>query len=206
MNFNELYEKLVHNKYYIFSFEDILSFFPDEKKDNLKKLIYRWKNKGLIYSLKRGLYELTYPKDFVIPDLHVANKLYMPSYISLETALSIFSIIPEVSMAVTSITTKPTRKFKNKHGLFTYHTVRSHVFTGYYVEKEGGFDALIAEPEKALVDFIYFRTYRRKAYNFRKFIIDERLDKDILSNLKHEKLKYYAKLYNIDLKEFYANL
>jgi predicted transcriptional regulator of viral defense system len=206
MEFNELYKTLVNNKYYIFSFEDILSFFPNEKKTNLKKLIYRWKKEGQIYSLKRGLYELTYPKDLIIPDLYIANKLYNPSYVSLETALSIFSIIPEVSMAVTSITTKSTRKFKNKHGLFTYHTVKSDIFTGYYVEKRGDFDVLIAEPEKALVDFIYFRTYRRKNYKFLNFIADERLDKNVMSNFKFKKIKNYAKLYNINLKGFYAHL
>lgn len=206
MDFNILYKTLDRNKYYVFSFEDILSFFPEEKKNNLKKVIYRLKKCGYLYALKRGLYELTYPKDLVIPDMHIANKLYAPSYVSLETALSNFSIIPEVSMAVTSITTKPTRKFKNKHGLFTYRTVKPGVFAGYYVEKIGSFDVLIAEPEKALADFIYFKTYRRKKIDFSSFIIDERLDKNIISNLEFKKINKYAKQYGINLREFYANL
>lgn len=202
MNFKDLYKTLEKNKYYVFSYTDILSFYPKEKRYNLKKMLYRWKKKGWVDSLKRQLYELTYPKDFTIPDIYIANKLYSPSYVSLETALSNYSIIPEVSMAVTSITTKPTRRFKNKHGLFIYRTVRPDAFTGYYIEKHGGFDILIAEPEKAFIDYLYFKTYRNKKFNLR----DERLDKDLVSQLSRKKLNKYAKLFNVSLKELYAYL
>lgn len=202
MNFRELYKTLDKNKYYVFSFKDLLLFYPQEKRAGLKNMLYRWKNKGWIYPLKRGLYEIIYPKDFAIPDMYIANKLYNPSYVSLETALSNYSIIPEVSMAVTSITTKPTRRFKNKHGLFIYHTVKPDVFTGYYIEKQGAFNILIAEPEKALVDYIYFKTYRSKKFNLK----DERLDKDVILGFNKKKLDKYAKLYNLDLKRFYAYL
>lgn len=203
MKFKDLYITLEKNKYYIFSIEDLLSFYPGENKYNLKRLLHRWKNKGWVYSLKRGLYELTYPKDFIIPDLYIANKLYSPSYVSLETALSDYSIIPEVSMAVTYITSKPTRRFKNKHGLFIYRTVKPSVFTGYYVERQGGLDVLMAEPEKALMDYLYFKTYRNKKFN----IADERFDGDIIRKLDRKKLQKYAKLYNINLKEtVYAHI
>ncbi|MFH1776353.1 MAG: hypothetical protein ABH952_02165 [Candidatus Omnitrophota bacterium] len=202
MNFNDLYKTLEKNKYEVFSYEDLLSFYPDENKYNLTKMIYRWKNKGWIYSLKRGLYELTYPRDFIIPDLYVANKLYSPSYVSMETALSNYSIIPEVSIAVTSLTTKPTRTFKNKHGLFYYRTVKPHVFTGYYIEQLSTFPILIAEPEKAFIDYVYFKTYRNKKFSFK----DERFDREVISRLNKKKISRYAKLYRIDLKELYAHL
>lgn len=202
MNFKELYRTIEKNKYYVFSYEDIISFYPQERRNSLKKLLYTWKNKGWVYALKRGLYELTYPKDFIIPDMYISNRLYSPSYVSLETALSNYSIIPEVSMAVTSITTKPTRRFKNKHGLFIYHTVKPEAFTGYYVEKQGSFDTLIAEPEKALIDYLYFKTYHNKKLNLE----DERLDRGIISKLNKRKLKKYADLYNLSLEELYAYL
>jgi len=202
MKFKTLYQTLEKNKYYVFSFEDILSFFPHENKGAAKTMIYRWKQKGWICPLKRGFYELTYPKDFTVSDMHIANKLYEPSYVSLETALSYYSIIPEVSMGVTSVTTKPTRRFKNKHGLFIYRTVKPEIFTGYYVEKQGNFTILIAEAEKALVDYLYFKTYRLK-----KIVLkDERLDKILIAKLNKKKINKYAKLYNADLRGFYAYL
>jgi len=203
MNFNSLYTTLEKNRYYVFSISDILAFYPEEKRENLKRMLYRWRKKGLIHTLKRGLYELAYPKDFIIADLYIANKLYSPSYVSLETALSNYSIIPEVSMAVTSVTTKPTRRFKNRHGLFNYHTVKPEVFTGYYVERQGNSDILKAEPEKALIDFIYFKIYRNKAFD----INSERVDKGMIKKLSKAKLKKYAKLYHLNLEEIlYANI
>ena len=203
MNFKDVYKTLDKNKYYIFSYQDILAFYPDEKKDSLKALLCRWKAKGWIYSLKRGLYELMYPDDFNVADMYIANKLYEPSYVSLETALSNYSIIPEVSMAVTSITTKPTRRFKNRHGLFIYRTVKPIAFTGYHLEKQGEFSIRVAEPEKALIDFLYFKAWRNKEWT----VDGQRLDKDIILRLNKRKLSRYARGYNLDLKErLYAYL
>ena len=202
MKFAELFKQLQINNYYVFSLTDILSFYPHEGRANLKRMISRWLRKGWITSLKRGLYELTYPKDFIIHDMFIANRLYCPSYVSMETVLSHCSIIPEVSMAVTSLTTKPTRKFRNKHGLFIYRTIKPVCFTGYFVEKQGIFSILIAEPEKAIVDYVYFKTYRNKRFDF----IEERLDKDKIMRLNKKKIYKYARLYDMDIKRFYAQL
>lgn len=193
MKFEAFYQVLEKNKLYVFSPEDIRTFYPQENRSNIKQLLYRWLKKGWIYSLKKGLYELTYPRDFVIPDLFIANKLYNPSYVSLETALSHYSIIPEVSMAVTSITTKPTRRFKNKHGLFIYHTVKPVFFRGYHTAKYGNFEVFMAEPEKALIDYIYFKTYRNKKFD----PAAERLDREVISKLNQKKLSKYTQLYRI---------
>lgn len=202
MDFKEVYKTLEKNKYYVFSFEDLKVFYPEETRENLKKLIYRWKNKGWISSLKKGVYELTYPEDLNIADLYIANKLYYPSYVSLETALSYYSIIPEVSMAVTSITTKPTRRFKNKHGLFIYRTVKKESFTGYLVEKQRTFDIRISEAEKAVIDYLYFKMRYDKEFNFE----EERFDKDVIRSLNKKKLKRYAQLFNFDIGVLYAYL
>lgn len=202
MEFTALFKTIEKHRYYVFSHNDLLSFYPNEKKDGLKKAVYRWKRNGSISPLRRGVYELTYPKDLHIPDLYIANHMYGPSYVSLETALSHYSIIPEVSMTVTSVTVKPTRRFRNRHGLFIYRTVKPAAFSGYYIERQGGFDVFIAEPEKALVDFLHFKTYRNKAFDYG----EERLDKDSISRLNNKKINAYAKLYNLDLKGLHAYL
>lgn len=202
MDFKELYKTLEENRYFVFSFDDLQVFFPRVSKGNLKKLIYRWKDKGWLVSLKRGLYELTYPKQLTIPDVYIANRLYYPSYVSLETALSHYSIIPEVSMAVTSLTTKPTRRFINKYGLFIYHTIRPKMYIGYTVEKQRSFEFFIAEPEKALIDYLYFSKLHKSSLKFR----DERFDKNMIKKMSKRKLKKYARLYNLDIGELYAYL
>ena len=160
MRFDDFYKILSKNGYFVFSCEDIGIFFPSVKKTTLMQCLSRWKKNGLLASLKKGLYELVYPARRELPDMHIANKIYSPSYVSLETALSHYSVIPEVAMAVTSITPKTTRRFKNAHGLFIYRSVQPKAFCGYTIEKHGGCDVLIAEPEKAMADLLYFKTLR----------------------------------------------
>ena len=128
MRFQETYKKLVEKKYYVFSFEDLCVFYPKEQRSSLRQYLSRWKNQGWIARLRNGLYELTFPESRGVPDFFIANKMYAPSYISLETALSYYSIIPEVSMAVVSVTSKATRRFKNIHGLFIYRSVQPEAF------------------------------------------------------------------------------
>jgi predicted transcriptional regulator of viral defense system len=201
MKFSEIYKILEKNGYYVFSLDDLSLFHPDERRANLAKLVYRWRRKGWICALKRGLYELCYPNERTIPDVYIANRLYGPSYVSLETALSHYGIIPEVSMAVTSITTKPTRRFRNKHGLFIFRSVKTKVFSGYHIEKHRGFEVLYADPEKALVDYLYFH---KRDFGAGSLIADLRLDLLLIQKLSRRRLNMYAKQYGIELGELYA--
>lgn len=196
MKFKDLYTQLTANKYYVFSSKDIGVFYSEEGAANINVMLSRWKKKGWVLSLKKGIYELSYPGDYLIPDLYIANRLYAPSYVSLETALSNYNIIPEVSMTVTSITTKPTRRFTNKHGLFIYRTISSAAFSGYYIEEERGFPVFIAEPEKAFVDYLYFKVFYDKSINLK----EARIDWGIVSKLNKRKMARYANLYNLSLR------
>jgi len=57
-----------------------------------KKAIFRYKKAGILTEAKKGLYFLSPEPP---PEFEIANKLYQPSYISLETALSFYGLIPE---------------------------------------------------------------------------------------------------------------
>src|SRR3989338_947653 len=117
-------------------------------------LLHRFKKQGYIQSVKRGLYQLS---DEPVPDLYLANKLYEPSYISLEFALSYHRVIPETVYEITSVSPKATRRFEKMGRIFSYRKVRKSAFTGYAIEKQKGFGFQIADPEKAFVDANYFR-------------------------------------------------
>ena len=197
MRFPEVYKNLAEKKYYVFSFEDLCVFYPGQNRSSLRQYLSRWRKSGWIGSLRNGLYELTFPEGHGIPDFFLANKMYRPSYISLETALSYYSILPEVSMAVVSVAPKATRRFKNAHGLFIYRSIRPEAFQGYGIEKHNGFDVLIAEPEKAVADYLYFKTLRGKKFDWDA----ERLDRKRLAHLNKEKLELYARVYHLNLKE-----
>ena len=117
-------------------------------------LIHRLKKQGYIQSVKRGLYKLS---DESVPDLYLANKLYEPSYISLEFALSYHRVIPETVYEITSVTPKTTRQFKALGRIYSYRKIKKIAFTDYMIEKQKGFSFQIADPEKAFVDTNYFR-------------------------------------------------
>lgn len=117
-------------------------------------LLYRLKKQGRIESVKRGLYKL---KEEHVSELYLANKIYEPSYVSLEFALSYHRIIPENVYEITSITTKATRRFETLGKVFSYRKVKKAVFTGYTIEKQNDVNFRIADAEKAFVDYSYFR-------------------------------------------------
>ena len=119
-------------------------------------LLHRLKKQGYLESIKRGLYKLTEEQ---IPDVYLANKLYEPSYVSLEFALSYHGIIPENVYEITSITPKATRHFETVGKVFSYRKIKRKAFTGYAIGKQKGFSFQIADAEKAFVDTLYYRLF-----------------------------------------------
>jgi len=137
---------------------------------------------GLFIRLKKGLYTM---RTDIPSDEEIANRLYQPSYISLETALSRYGIIPESVYATTSVTTKPTREFIIFQKAYIFTTINKSAYTGYYLEKIGENGVLIAEPEKALADYLYHVVLGNKTLNDRLY----------LKNINLAKLNDYVALY-----------
>lgn len=117
-------------------------------------VVHRLKKQGYIQSVKRGIYKLS---DEQIPELYLANKLYEPSYISLQFALSYHRVIPENVYEITSVTPKATRRFEKLGKIFSYRRITKSAFSGYTIEKQKEFSFQIADAEKAFVDANYFR-------------------------------------------------
>jgi len=136
----------------------------------------------LFLKIRNGLYALRadQPQEEII-----ANRLYAPSYISFEYALNRYGVIPEIVYAVTSATTRITREFVVDNKSFTYSHIKKQAYRGYKAEKLGGVTILIAEPEKALADYLYFVDLKRKTLN-------ERLN---VRKLKKKVIMEYARLF-----------
>jgi predicted transcriptional regulator of viral defense system len=184
---------LKEHKMALFAFGDIKNLFPQEKEKTIKNNLLRWLSRGYIARLRRGLYELVDKgRTSAICDLYIANRLYEPSYISLETALSFYSMIPDIAAAVTSITTRPTRTFKNKYGTFFYRSCQKKAFQGYKLMLYEGFKVCLADKEKTLVDFFYYRLRESGNLNFS----EERLNKKVMRDLNWKKIFGYAKYFN----------
>lgn len=156
-------------------------------------LLHRYRQKGFIVSLKRNLYAFA---DKPVLDLYLANRLYEPSYISLEFALSYHRVIPETVYEVTSVTAKSTRKFNFSGKLFSYRRIKSEAFAGYYTQTQDEFSFSMAEPEKAFVDLAYFEVLKGKKPSsmfLNRFDEKGRFNKDKINSSKAFR---YARLFN----------
>jgi len=118
-----------------------------------------WSKNGFLMRLKNGRYLFTQDRARVKGD-EVASFLYGPSYLSLETALAWYGFIPEMVYAYVSVTSRINRRFINELGTFIYRHIKPQLFWGYAeIQSEYG-HILIAEPEKALLDYIYLNLRR----------------------------------------------
>ncbi len=137
---------------------------------------------GIFIKIRNGFYKI---KDAHTSRYLIANKLYEPSYISLSTALSHYGIIPEVVYATTSVTAKLSREFETPIGNFIYQRIKQAAFTGYGLRAIDRENVLIAEPEKALADYLYF-------VDLKKVSLNDRLE---LKNIKKSVLLGFVKLF-----------
>lgn len=184
MKYIELLEKINAP---VFSMQDLkisgVSILPYQ--------ISRLNKDGYIKKIKNGLYAFPNKKELIIQE-HLAFKIYEPSYISLEWALHYYGLIPEMVYNITSISTKATRKFKNDFGIFIYRKIKKELFWGYKKEEKNGQIFLIAEPEKSLLDYIYFNSFKIKN---NADIEELRLNYALIRKLNLKKLKDYAVLF-----------
>ena len=131
---------------------------PDEKVSELER-------KGLIIRVKRDLY-------VVSPKVHhreisselVANHLYRPSYISFESALSYYGLIPERVYPMRSVCMKLHKQFDTQLGRFEYIKMPERYFPIGISQEiiNNSYSFLVATPEKALCDKIIASQNLRK--------------------------------------------
>jgi predicted transcriptional regulator of viral defense system len=124
-----------------------------------------------------------------------ANKIYKPSYISLQYALAFYGMIPETVVQLTCVTSLKTASFENGWGQFVYQNLKPSLFFGYApypIEhpSANGQYFLMATPEKALLDFLYLNSFYKTQEDFESL----RLDEDFMTDsLDRERLGGYLK-------------
>jgi len=169
----------------------LISLLKDYKRPNDK--INTLKSEGVIESIKKGLYIAGPKASMSRPESGLlANHIFGPSYVSMETALSYYGLIPERVYEIASMTTKASKEFRTSAGTFTY----THLPLPYYAfglnmvrlsEKQR---AIIASPEKALCDKIISTaglllrsTVQASAYLIEDLRIDESALKDLNTSM-----------------------
>jgi predicted transcriptional regulator of viral defense system len=142
--------KILHQKKVtFFDVVDARKIFGIEKNKTLYVLLQRLEKDGVVNRIVNGKYH------FALKEYHefeLANFLINPSYISLESALSFYGILPQFPYTITSLTPLKTKKINYQDKEYEY----SHLDTGYFwgFLKKDKF--LIASPEKAFLDELYF--------------------------------------------------
>lgn len=123
-----------------------------------RNTIGRWVKEGKLVRLRQGWYSFGQMKGEPDVPLYCANRIYAPSYISVHTALSLYGMIPEAVVQLTSVTSRTTTYFENPFGQFTYRSVKEELMFGYTFKAstlESHRSIMIALPEKALLDLLY---------------------------------------------------
>ena len=179
MNFLQFREKFFNLS--IFTINQVYAWYSDFDRNNFT----RWVKRGLIIRLRNGVY--TFPEYKTLPhyQYYFANIIYKPSYISLQTALAFYGLVPESVLQITSVTTLKTESFVNDIGEFSYKTIKKNLMFGY-LPKEIGDDKrfMIAIPEKAIIDFLHLYP----EYNTKENLLDLRFDEDLLNDMINKDL------------------
>lgn len=138
-------------------FETGLLLAGDANPRDIRRQLSRWKQGGKIYQLRRGLYCLAPPYQKIKPHPFLAaNRILPASYVSLQSALAYYGMIPEHVPVTTSVTTDRPADWETPLGIFDFRHVRVDLFAGYrLVDLTQQQRAFIASPEKALLDLIY---------------------------------------------------
>ncbi len=138
-------------EYKIFSIGDAKKYFPgfDSKR------LVEWQKKNYIRKLINKWYLFAeIPVDELLL-FRISNCLYQPTYISLESALAFYHFIPEAVYSMQAITTRKTIAYKTTAGTFNYRTLKPAFYFGYNILHKDKLPVLVAEPEKALLDYLY---------------------------------------------------
>lgn len=171
---------------------NVLASFLKGFKAPGQKIIEMEKN-GEIVRLKRGLFLRATEKPNM---MLVANHIYGPSYISRESALRYYGLIPEHVYTTTSVSINRSRVFENKLGRFSYDCLPVKYYRlGIEMKEENGICFQIATPEKALTDLIVLSPKVRLRYlrETREYLENDlRIDMDIFVTLKPERFEEYA--------------
>jgi predicted transcriptional regulator of viral defense system len=162
-----------------------------------------WLKQGTIKPLAGGYYILA---DRAMDEMllfMIANKIYEPSYVSLESALAYYEIIPETVLGVTSVSSRKTRQYESAWGVFNYRSIKPQYMMGYQVlENSSGNKFKIAYLEKALLDYLYLNSEIQSPADFEELRWNRN---QLRSLLGHAAFTRYIKLFGKRALENRAN-
>lgn len=182
MKYYDIKQKL--GKLKVFSIEDLYAVDPTFRLETL----YDWEKKTWVTKLRSKKYIFADYKPINYDLYLIANKLYDPSYISLELALNHYGVIPEAVMRITSVTTNKTLSVETRIGTFDYKSLDIRLFFGYQIITTNQITYKIASLEKTIADYFYFNPQIKEVADiqglrFNEELLKEKLDRQELGRI-----------------------
>jgi predicted transcriptional regulator of viral defense system len=139
-------------------FESALLLAGKVNPNAVRLQLSRWTKSGRLYQLRRGLYALAPPYQKVKPHpFLIANRMQRASYVSDQSAIAFYGLIPEIVHVTLSVTAGRPERLETPLGVFEFRHIKPELLRGYRMTDLGGQQALVATPEKALLDLVYLQ-------------------------------------------------
>lgn len=146
-------------------------------RNSLHVLVNRWVKKDVLERAGRNIYVIAGEP---VQIEAVAGQSYFPCYMSFESALSRFGVLNLVPYSLSFATTKKTKSMMLMDRKVDYRHLKAELYFGF-TQEEGFYTA---EPEKALLDLVYFSSFGKATVP---------LDEMDLRPLSGKTLKKYAR-------------
>ena len=158
--------------------------------------INRMVKDGELFPLIKGKYETN--KN--VHPFALARSICSPSYISFDSALSYYGLIPEAVYSVTSATfnKRKSHSYQTYFGNYYFEDIPANIY--FYgvilVRLNDNYSFHIASKEKALCDKLYKRKPISNLKEMENVLFDDlRIDEDILATFDMEEMKFYSENY-----------
>lgn len=163
----------------LFNLQSLSRLLDINNPRSARSVAMRLTNDKILTRIAKDTYLITDPSP---TRFEIANFLFSPSYVSLETALNYYGILSQFPLEITSITPKKSVTKQADGQVFSYAHLKQNLFWGY--EKID--NQLIALPEKALLDQIYLTSKGLRSVHF---------DEYDLSRINKSQFYKFAKLF-----------
>lgn len=157
-----LTKKLIDSKIALLSSQTLRAILKIENERTFFRIVGDFLKNGILTKIERDKYQLVGAST---KSFEMANFLYQPSYISLETALNYWGILSQFPFEITSVSSRKSVSKRIEEKTFSY----SHVSLKYFGMFMKENNVLIALPEKALFDQIYMASKGLKTVNFDEY-------------------------------------
>ncbi|MBM4278930.1 MAG: hypothetical protein FJ130_13790 [Deltaproteobacteria bacterium] len=147
------------------------------QRNSLYVALKRWVAGGVIERVAQGIY---LPMGSLISMETLAAQIYLPNYLSFESALSGYGILNLIPYTITFATPRKTKKFLLRKQQVEFRQITRDLFFGF--EMKNGI--YIASPEKAFLDEVYLLSRGKVTLDF---------DEVDIKKLSIKRLKNYSK-------------